>query len=89
MFRPSRGRFESNSVFVVGLRTTSLHDITHVVKYKDRQGPHALSLFGIEGLRTRAALNLSSQHSATRRSSDEQQKAPGKPGASCWVPLVD
>ncbi|WP_283808509.1 hypothetical protein [Bradyrhizobium japonicum] len=34
------------SVLVLGLRTTSLHDITHIVKDKDREGPHALPLFG-------------------------------------------
>jgi hypothetical protein len=38
------------SVLVLGLRTTSFHDVTHVMKYKDRERPHALPLFGIEGL---------------------------------------
>ncbi|MGY3121996.1 hypothetical protein ACVWXN_008293 [Bradyrhizobium sp. i1.4.4] len=38
------------SVLVLGLRTTSFHDITHIVKDKDREGSHALPLFGTEGL---------------------------------------
>ena len=36
------------SVLVLSLRTTSFHDITHIVEYKDREGRHALPLFRIE-----------------------------------------
>ena len=44
-------RYQSNqfaSVLVLRLRTTSFNDITHIVEYKDREGRHALPLFGIK-----------------------------------------
>ena len=49
MLRPLCGRYESNyfaSVLVLRLRTTPFYSITHIVEYKDRDGPHALPLFG-------------------------------------------
>ena len=49
VLRPSCGRHESNyfaSVVVIELRTTPVDSFAHVVKYKDREGRHALPLFG-------------------------------------------
>ncbi len=49
MLRPLCGRYELNyfaSVLVVRLCTPPLYDITHIVEYKDRDGSHALPLFG-------------------------------------------
>jgi hypothetical protein len=49
MLRPLCGRYESNyfaSVVVLRLRPTPFYDITHIVEHKDRDGRHALSLFG-------------------------------------------
>jgi len=53
MLRPLCGRHEPNyfaSVLVLRLRTTPFHDITQIVEYKDRKGPHALPLFGTKRL---------------------------------------
>ena len=41
-----RQRHRTASVLVLGLRTTPVYDITHIVEYKDRKSPHALPLFG-------------------------------------------
>jgi site-specific recombinase XerD len=38
------------SILIVRLRTTPLYDITHIVEYKDREGSHALPLFGAKRL---------------------------------------
>ena len=49
ILRPSCGMHELNyfaSVVVVELRTTPVYGFAHVVKYKDRDGRHALPLFG-------------------------------------------
>jgi len=43
------GRYESNyfaSVLVLGLRSAPFYGITHIVEYKDRDGRHAMPLFG-------------------------------------------
>src|SRR4029450_8501286 len=49
MLRPICGRQESNyfdSVLILKLRTTPFYGFTHIVEYKDRDGRHALPLFG-------------------------------------------
>ena len=38
------------SVVVLELRTTPVYGFAHVVKYKDRDGRHALPLFGTKCL---------------------------------------
>src|SRR6185312_13858227 len=49
MLRSLCGRYGSNYfalVLVVGLRTAPFYGITHIVEYQDRDGRHALPLFG-------------------------------------------
>ena len=51
MLGPLCGRYESNYfasvlVLVLGLRSAPFYGITHIVEYKDRDGRHALPLFG-------------------------------------------
>ena len=51
MLRPGCGRHKSNyfaSVLVLKLRTAPVYGFTHIVEYKDRDGGHALPLFGTE-----------------------------------------
>ena len=38
------------SVLVLGLRTAPFYGITHIVEYQDRDGRHALPLFGTKRL---------------------------------------
>src|SRR5207237_1935897 len=38
--------YASASVLVLGLRSLPFYGITHIVEYKDRDGRHALPLFG-------------------------------------------
>ena len=49
MLPPLCDRYGSNYlalVLVVGLRTAPFYGITHIVEYQDRDGRHALPLFG-------------------------------------------
>ena len=46
---PPLRRYESNyfaSVLLLGQRTAPVYGITHIVKHQDRDGSHALPLFG-------------------------------------------